>query len=169
MAQLTAEIICRTVFGRHLGRERALEVAKGFTDYQRYVGQFDLLTLLGVPEWLPRPHLPRVYRAVRRIHKVLDDLIAEHRASRDKDSIIGRLLDARDKETGEPLDDRALRSEAAVLLLAGHETTASSLAWTWYILSQHLASGTRSSAAIVSTCGDPVAVGLRSGGAGVKP
>ena len=138
MAHLTAEIICRTVFGRRLGRDRALEVAKGFTDYQRYVGQFDLLSLLGVPDWLPRPHLPGVYRAVRRIHKVLDDLIAEHRASSggDKDSIIGRLLDARDKETGEPLDDRALRNEAAVLLLAGHETTASSLAWTWYILSQ---------------------------------
>jgi cytochrome P450 len=48
MAQLTAEIICRTVFGRHLGRDRALAVAKGFTDYQRCIGQFDLLSLLGV-------------------------------------------------------------------------------------------------------------------------
>jgi cytochrome P450 len=138
MAQLTAEIICRTVFGRGLGRDRALEVVKGFTEYQHRIGQFDLLTLLGVPEWLPRPHLPGVYRSVRRIHNVLDELIAEHRAHREgnEDSIIRHLLDARDEETGEPLDDRALRNEAAVLLLAGHETTASSLAWTWYILSQ---------------------------------
>ena len=138
MAQLTSEIICRTVFGRGLGRDRALEVVKGFTDYQHRIGQFDLLTLLGVPEWLPRPHLPGVYRSAARIHKVLDELIAEHRAHRvgDEDSIMGHLLDARDEETGEPLDDRALRNEAAVLLLAGHETTASSLAWTWYILSQ---------------------------------
>jgi cytochrome P450 len=138
MAQLTAEIICRTVFGSELGRDRALEVVKGFAEYQRRVGQFDLLTLLGVPEWLPRPHRPGLYRAVRRIHNVLDELIAEHRAHRggDEDSIIRHLLDARDEETGEPLGDRALRNEAAVLLLAGHETTASSLAWTWYILSQ---------------------------------
>jgi cytochrome P450 len=138
MAQLTAEIICRIVFGRKLGRDRALEVAKGFTEYQQRIGQFDLLTLLGVPERLPRPHLPGIYRSARRIHKVLDELIAEHRAQRDgdEDSIIRHLLDARDEETGEPLDDRALRNEAAVLLLAGHETTASSLAWTWYILSQ---------------------------------
>jgi cytochrome P450 len=138
MAQLTSEIICRTVFGRGLGRDRALEVVKSFTDYQHRIGQFDLLTLLGVPEWLPRPHLPGVYRSVRRIHNVLDELIAEHRAHRDgnEDTIIGHLLDARDEETGVPLNDRALRNEAAVLLLAGHETTASSLAWTWYILSQ---------------------------------
>jgi hypothetical protein len=113
-------------------------VVKGFAEYQRRVGQFDLLTLIGVPEWLPRPHRPGLYRAARRIHKVLDELIAEHRAHRDGsgESIIGHLLDARDEETGEPLGDRALRNEAAVLLLAGHETTASSLAWTWYILSQ---------------------------------
>jgi cytochrome P450 len=138
MAHLTAEIICRTLFGSRLGRDRALEVAKGFTDYQRYVGQFDPLSFLGFPDWFPRPHLPRVYRAVRRIHTVLDELIAEHRARRncDEDSIVGRLLEARDKESGEPLDDNALRNEAAVMLLAGHETTAISLAWTWYILSQ---------------------------------
>ncbi len=138
MAQLTAEIICRTVFGRQLGRDRALEVVEGFTDYQRRIGQIDFLSLLGLPEWLPRPHPPGVYRSVRRIHDVLDELIAEHRAHRDRDeaSIVDRLLDARDEETGAPLDARALRNEAAVLLMAGHETTANTLAWTWYILSQ---------------------------------
>jgi hypothetical protein len=50
--------------------------------------------------------------------------------------IVDRLLGARDEETGAPLDMRALRNEAAVLLMAGHETTANTLAWTWYILSQ---------------------------------
>jgi cytochrome P450 len=83
MAQLTAEIICRAVFGRQLGSDRALQIVKGFSEYQRRVGQFDLLTLLGVPEWLPRFHPPSVYRSARRIHKVLDELIAEHRAHRD--------------------------------------------------------------------------------------
>jgi cytochrome P450 len=84
------------------------------------------------------PASARVYRSVRRVHKVLDELIAEHRAQRDRDdaSIVDRLLDARDEETGAPLDMAALRNEAAVLLMAGHETTANTLAWTWYILSQ---------------------------------
>jgi cytochrome P450 len=137
MAQLTAEIICRTVFGRQLGRDRALQVIEGFTDYQRRIGQIDLLSLLGLPEWLPRLHRPGVYRSVRRIHKVLDELIAENRAHRDAEEayIVDHLLDARDEE-GAPLDARALRNEAAVLLMAGHETTANTLAWTWYILSQ---------------------------------
>jgi cytochrome P450 len=138
MAQLTAEIICRTVFGRQLGRDRALRLIEGFSDYQQRVGQMDYLSLLGLPDWLPRPHLPGVYRSVRRVHKVLDELIAEHRAQRDGDgaSIVDRLLDARDEDTGAPLDPQALRNEAAVLLMAGHETTANTLAWTWYILSQ---------------------------------
>jgi cytochrome P450 len=50
MAQLTAEIICRTVFGRQLGRERALQLVEGFTDYQQRVGQMDYLSLLGLPK-----------------------------------------------------------------------------------------------------------------------
>src|SRR5207253_5727955 len=41
-----------------------------------------------------------------------------------------------DPETGEPLDDAALRNEAAVIFMASHETTANSLAWSWYLLSQ---------------------------------
>ena len=138
MAQLTAEIICRTIFGRQLGRSRALQVVQGFSDYQRRIGQVDLMSLIGLPDWLPRPHLPGVYRSVRRIHTVLDEIIASYRAQRDRDdvSVIGRLLDARDAETGAPLDLQALRNEAAVLFMAGHETTANTLAWTWYILSQ---------------------------------
>jgi cytochrome P450 len=138
MAQLTAEILCRTVFGRQLGSERALELVEGFSDYQRRVGQIDFFWLLGLPDWVPRPHPPGVYRSARRVHKVLDDLIAENRAHhvRDDASIVDRLLDARDEETGLPFDARALREEAGVLLFAGHETTANTLAWTWYILSQ---------------------------------
>jgi len=50
--------------------------------------------------------------------------------------MIRLLLEARDAETGEPLDDAALRNEAAVIFMAGHETTANALAWTWYLLSQ---------------------------------
>jgi cytochrome P450 len=138
MAQLTAEIICRAVFGRHLGRERAVQIVEGFSDYQRRIGRIDFISLIGLPDWLPRPHLPGVYRSVRRVHAAIDDVIAKLRTQRDGDgtSVISRLFDARDEETGAPLDPKALRNEAIVLLMAGHETTANTLAWTWYILSQ---------------------------------
>jgi cytochrome P450 len=137
-AQLTAEIICRTVFGRQLGRERALQIVEGFSDYQRRIGRIDFISLIGLPDWVPRPHLPGVYRSVRRVHAAIDDVIAKLRTQRGGDgtSVINRLFDARDEETGAPLDPQALRNEAIVLLMAGHETTANTLAWTWYILSQ---------------------------------
>jgi cytochrome P450 len=138
MAQLTAEIICRSLFGSRLGRERALEVVKGFTDYQSRIGNIDVISLIGLPDWVPRPHLPGLYRSVRRVHAVLDDIIAHHEDAGDggTESVVGCLREARDQETGAPLSAEAVRNEAAVLFMAGHETTANTLAWTWYILSQ---------------------------------
>jgi len=138
MATLTAEIICRTVFGRRLGAEHAHLIAASFSTYQRLVGQVDLPSLLGLPDWLPRLRSPAIGRAAARIHRVLDDIIAscrERRANGDA-SMISLLFEARDEETGEALDAQALRNEAAVIFMAGHETTANSLAWTWYLLSQ---------------------------------
>jgi cytochrome P450 len=138
MAHLTAEIICRTIFGRQLGRDHAHEVVDGFSEYQRAVDQIDLVSLLGLPDWFPRRHSAAVDRSVERIHTVLDGIIESYRTRKrtDEVSVIGRLLDARDAETGAPLDATALRNEAAVLFMAGHETTANSLTWTWYLLSQ---------------------------------
>ena len=50
--------------------------------------------------------------------------------------MIRLLIEARDPETGDKLDRTAVRNEAAVMFMAGHEGTANSLAWTWYLLSQ---------------------------------
>jgi cytochrome P450 len=138
MAALTAEIICRTVFGQQLGAAQAADIIAAFTDYQRLVGQLDIAYFVGLPDWLPRFHSLAIRRAANRLHRVLDRIIREcrERLSDGEVSMIRLLLEARDAETGEPLDDMALRNEAAVIFLAGHETTANSLAWTWYLLSQ---------------------------------
>jgi len=137
MARLTAEIISRTIFGGELGHEHAGEVVAGFTDYQRTIGQIDLIAFLGLPDWVPRWHSPAVWFAQRRIHRVLDHIIARYkaRAAAGETSVIGQLLDARDDE-GRPLSPEALRNEVAVLFMAGHETTANTLAWAWFLLSQ---------------------------------
>ncbi len=52
MATLTAEIICRTVFGRQLGAEHAAEIVAAFSEYQRLVGQLDLAYFFGLPDWI---------------------------------------------------------------------------------------------------------------------
>ncbi|MGE5269323.1 MAG: cytochrome P450, partial [Thiohalocapsa sp.] len=138
MATLTAEIICRTIFGPRLGAAHAGEVVAAFSAYQRQVGQLDMSYLLGLPDWLPRFQAPAVHRAAKRIYGVLDGIIreCEARLKTGEQSMIRMLLEARDPETGEALDRDGLRNEAAVVFMAGHETTANSLAWTWYLLSQ---------------------------------
>jgi cytochrome P450 len=142
MARLTAEIICRTVFGRALGRDQAREIVDGFSDYQRRIGQTDLLSLLGLPDWLPRLLSPGAKRSARRIQAVIEGIIEAHRKARaageveDEPTILRLLMEAEDPDTDTHFTAEALRNEAAVLFMAGHETTANSLAWTWYLLSQ---------------------------------
>ncbi|MGH7880899.1 MAG: cytochrome P450, partial [Candidatus Binataceae bacterium] len=137
-ATLTAEVICRTLFGRKLGRDYARQIVDGFSEYQRVIGQTDLLSLLGLPDWVPRWYSPSIYRSVKSIQRVLNTVIQSYRTQShaDDSSVISQLLDARDEETGKPLDPVALRNEIAVLFMAGHETTANSLTWVWYMLSQ---------------------------------
>lgn len=137
MAHLTAEIICRTIFGRHLGKNYAAEVVEGFSDYQKHINQTDLTSLLGLPEWMPRFRGRAIRKPVKRITSVLDEIIDSYEAQKEKGeaSVIGGLLEARD-EDGNPLTRDAIRSEAAVIFMAGHETTANTLAWAWFLLSQ---------------------------------
>ncbi|PVB63786.1 cytochrome P450 [Labrenzia sp. 011] len=137
MAHLTAEIICRTIFGRQLGKDYAAEVVQGFSEYQRHIDQTDLFSLLGLPDWLPRIRGRSVKKPVKRIMTVLDQIIDSYEAQKQNGeaSVIGGLLEARD-EDGNPLSRNAIRSEAAVIFMAGHETTANTLAWAWFLLSQ---------------------------------
>ena len=121
-----------------LAHEHAREIVDGFSDYQRAIDQIDLVSLFGLPDWFPRWYTPAIRRATKRIHAVLDGIIDNYRRQRKSNdtALIGQLLDARDPDTGKPLSNEEVRNEAAVLFMAGHETTANSLAWTWYLLSQ---------------------------------
>ncbi len=76
MAHMAAEVICRTLFGKTLGTEAAAEVTAAFTRYQSLVAQTDLPSLLGLPAWWPRPPRPRLRAQVRRIHAVVERLVA---------------------------------------------------------------------------------------------
>lgn len=154
-AHLTAEIICRTIFGRDLGRKYASDVVGGFSEYQETIGQIDVMSFLGLPDWMPRYASRKARRAVARIHAVLDDIIASYDVRRDRGetSLIGQLLDAKD-EHGAPLSRTAVRNEAAVLFMAGHETTANALAWTWYLISQSRRVEARLHAELADVLGD---------------
>ena len=133
MAELTAEIIARSVFGRDLGAAAARQVIDGFTRYQGAIDSFNLGFFAGFDDGLPIFRGPRLRRAVRQVQRVIDDVVAVHMAGRgDKGSIIDLLIS---KPGGEGLDGAALRNEAATIFMAGHETTATTLTWAWYLLS----------------------------------
>jgi cytochrome P450 len=138
MGRLTAEIICRTVFGLVLGRENSLAIVEGFGRFQKVASCIDMLTLLGVSERVPRWHAPAVRRESRALIDLVDQIVEKVRSKKTSggSSMVQRLIDSVDQETGMPLDPVATRNEAVVLFMAGYETTANSLAWVWYLLSR---------------------------------
>jgi cytochrome P450 len=156
MASLTAEIICRTIFGRNLGRDDARQIVESFSEYQRAVGQTDVMSLLGLPEWLPRLRGMGLGRPTRRIHAVLDRILQSYEddpAELDQ-SMLRLLMRRSDSSLHSALTREQLRNEALVLFMAGHETTANSLTWTWYLLSQAPWAEERLAAELDSVLGD---------------
>ncbi|WP_069879126.1 cytochrome P450 [Bosea sp. BIWAKO-01] len=135
MAQLTAAIISRAVFGNKLGREAAERVVNGFSAYQRATDSFNLGYFLGADEGWPAFGGAARRRAVEMVHKVIEDVIEAHLAGGgDAGSMVDLLIRRNQRSEGAELDVGALRNEAATIFMAGHETTAVTLTWAWYLL-----------------------------------
>ena len=64
-------------------------------------------------------------------------IAARRRSGEDTGNLLSMLMAARDEDTGEGMSDRQLRDEVMTIFLAGHETTAIALGWTWHLLSRH--------------------------------
>jgi cytochrome P450 len=90
-------------------------------------------------EKLPLPHIRRLDKARTRLDTTIYGLIRERRKSeQDTGDLLSMLLFAQDEEKdGAKMTDQQVRDEALTLFLAGHETTANALTWSWYLLSQH--------------------------------
>lgn len=114
----------------------------------------DLISLLGLPDFIPRMHKRRIRVCAERIQSVVAELMTEilHGARRHEPSLIRSLADAR---TGSGLSIEAVRNEASVLFMAGHETTANTLAWAWFLLSQDPETEARLHAEVDALGGNP--------------
>jgi cytochrome P450 len=101
---------------------------------------FDTL-LLPFSDWiqkLPIPPVRRFEKARDKLDGIVYGLIAERRASgKDAGDLLSMLLLAQDEDSHAGMTDKQVRDEALTLLIAGHETTANALTWTWYLLSQN--------------------------------
>lgn len=136
MAGLTAEIISRSVFGNDLGAEDADAVTDGFTSYQSLIDSINFGYFVGFDEGLPSLRTPSLRRSVKRIHQIIDRVVENHLSGKSTDDSMLELLIRRQQRNPElKLDAVALRNEAATIFMAGHETTAVTLTWAWYLLS----------------------------------
>ncbi len=135
MGRLTAAIISRAVFGKSIARETAQQVIDGFSAYQRHADSFNLGYFLGADEGWPAFGGRRRRQAIAMVHGVVESVINAHLAGEgDAGSMVDLLIRRNQKSGGEPLDVAALRNEAATIFMAGHETTATTLSWAWYLL-----------------------------------
>jgi cytochrome P450 len=89
-------------------------------------------------EWFPRPENISYRQAIAQMDETIYTVIQQRRDSgEDPGELLSMLMNARDEEDGSQMSDKQLRDELATLMLAGHETTANALSWTWMLLAQH--------------------------------
>ena len=135
MMQLTLRVVAKVLFSVDVKNE-SKEVAAALNLLMKHSSGARIL----LPPWvryLPLPFLIRVRRAVRQLDEVVYRIIRERRRSEnDNGDLLSMLMSARD-EDGSRMTDRQLRDEVMTFLLAGHETTALSLSWAWYLLSEN--------------------------------
>jgi len=136
MTELTLRIAAKTLMDIDLG-EQLWQVGDGtdamMDDFRR---RFQSVATL--PTWLPTPNNLRRRRGLTQLNDVIEGIIAARRKSNeDCGDLLSMLMRARDEDDGRGMTDKQLRDEVMTLLLAGHETTANALSWTWYLLAQH--------------------------------
>lgn len=136
MMSLTLSIIGQTMFGAHV-EDDAQTVYEGFTTWMRLTRTNRFGPFNDVLRALPLPHNRQRAAARAQLDAIVYRMINERRAScQEHGDLLSMLLMAQD-EDGSGMSDEQLRDEVMTLFLAGHETTANALTWTWYLLSQH--------------------------------
>jgi cytochrome P450 len=152
MMNLALRIVGKTLFDADVTRD-AREVGETLDMMLRIAANFSRTVL--VPLWIPTPRNLRAKAGVRRIEKIIYRIISERRAGAAElragaaerqastvaggdvhNDLLSTLLEAQD-EDGSRMTDRQLRDETITLFLAGHETTANTLSWTWWLLAQN--------------------------------
>jgi cytochrome P450 len=139
MTQLTLRIAGLTLFNLDLSND-ADTVGHTFSRILPPLTKYSLVPF--PPLWVPTPGNRRLQAGIETLNHLVYSMISERRkqltdSDMETGDLLSMLLSARDEETGEGMSDQQVRDEVMTLLLAGHETTAATLIWTWYLLSEH--------------------------------
>jgi cytochrome P450 len=138
MSRLTLAIVGKTLFDADVASE-ADEIGEALTVAVELFGRTFSLPFFQILDRLPLPSNRRFEKARARIDATIARLIAERRrAPESREDLLSLLVQAQDTEgDGGGMSDTQVRDEAVTIFLAGHETTANALTWTWYLLSQN--------------------------------
>lgn len=133
-----ADVIFRTLFSIPIEHEVAAQVFDKFREHQRAQPVLNLGAFLPLPKWFPRFHKRRARQTAADIRALITRLTAE-RMARIKDGtapddLTTKIMTTADPQTGQTFDTEEMVDQVAIFFLAGHETSASALAWALYLL-----------------------------------
>ncbi len=153
MMRLTLWIVGKTLFNANV-EEDANKIGAAMTTIVSMFN-FMLFPFSELLEKLPLPPIKRLKNARKTLDDVIYKIIDERRKSgADTGDLLSMLLMAQDEETGGAMTDKQVRDECLTIFLAGHETTANALTWTFYLISQNPASEAKFHAELDEILGD---------------
>jgi cytochrome P450 len=132
----TLRIVTKTLFGAGLGPE--LDQIATALNNLNFIANRRVLNPFKLPKWIPSSDNQAFDKAYQTVDALIYGIVDERcRTDANHDDLLDMYLRATDEETGEGMSNQQLRDEMVTLFVAGYETTATSLAWTLYLLSQH--------------------------------
>jgi cytochrome P450 len=136
MMKLTLGIVSKTLFDADVSDE-ADEIGEAITVGLK-AAEERTRALVTVPDWIPTAKNRQRHKADRLMSGIIMRFISDRRAlGEDKGDLLSMLLMAVDEDDGGQMTNKQVRDEVTTLFIAGHETTANALTWTWYLLAQH--------------------------------
>jgi cytochrome P450 len=141
MTELTLAIIGRTLFAADVERD-ARDVGAALTVAMEAFDRF-IVPGAALLERLPLPSTRRFHAAQRRLDTIIQRMIEERLADPGRPDLLTMLLEAREEDGSGGMTRTQIRDEAMTIFLAGHETTAQALSWTWHLLSANAAAEAR--------------------------
>ena len=136
-----ADVIFRTLFSIPIEHAIATQVFDQFRDYQRTQPILNLAAFVPVPAWVPRFHRARTKQTARAIRALITrlttDRMAQITAGTAPDDLATKIMTTRDPVSGDGFSTGEMVDQVAIFFLAGHETSASALAWALYLLAPH--------------------------------
>ena len=133
-----ADVIFRTLFSLPIENETASEVFEQFKAHQRTQPVLNLAAFVPLPRWFPRFHRRKTRETARTIRALITQLTAQRmgeiEAGTAPDDLATKIMTTADPENGARFDTEEMVDQVAIFFLAGHETSASALAWALYLL-----------------------------------